>query len=164
MLWKYHQRSVTRLTRNAGVSPPLESGSVGRRRFCNIAYSLACLSLLSALCEVSDRDDAGQPLASIQNHDATDFAIGHVVGDFLRRLIVITPIQVFGHHLSGGAACGILAIGDRTQNDVAIGDGPEKPIVVADGNEADVEGFHDSSNLLDVGVRRNALDMWRHQF
>ncbi|EGE56539.1 hypothetical protein RHECNPAF_6420090 [Rhizobium etli CNPAF512] len=140
--------------------------SVGRLRMCaptlrNAAQCSACFHGLALHGEIAKRDDADQPLASVQHRQAPHLKIPHVVKNVF-QIFVIEAVLDIGTHYIPDLCVGTFALCHATNGNVAISDHPDQPIILCHRESAGIETSHHCGNFPQCLVRIGDLNVGGH--
>src|SRR5581483_9423224 len=71
--------------------------------------------------EVTERDNADQVLAFVDDWQTADLALLHQLYGLLDRVVLGCPGDVWGHDIAYGGQTRVAPLGDGAERDVAIG-------------------------------------------
>src|ERR1700682_1931453 len=98
--------------------------------------------------EVTQRNDADQPLVAIDDRQAPDLGLAHVARHIV-DFIGVEAVEHFLAHDIGDLGVRRLALSYRADDDIAVGDDADQPIVVADRQRTGVDRGHETCRLAD---------------
>src|SRR5262245_54327799 len=111
------------------------------RGFGDIVKGFAA-DLFFDLRDISDRDDTDEALILIEDQDAPNLILPHLLGDNL-HIVVLKAINDFARHDLARFRCvGVVAFGYSANDDVAIRDSSDETVTFANRYKADIQRLH----------------------
>jgi hypothetical protein len=99
----------------------------------------------------------------IDYRNTADLFVAHETDRFEYEVVRTDSEDLGRHRISYGRVC-VLAVCDRTHNDVAIGDDPDEFAVLDNRDRAHVAIAHHDRSSLQRRVPRRRLNVRRHYF
>src|SRR5215213_7155751 len=113
--------------------------------------------------DIAERDDADEAFLSVQDRQAPDLDVRHIVRHTIEILVLIAVLHLWAHDLTDGSLRSMTS-GNCSDCDIAVGDHPDQTITFPDREDPGVDLRHHLGRVLDALVRTNYPHVAGHDF